>query len=377
MVSLEGGDPKVLNLRGSQPRYVPTGHIVYGVDGTLRAVGFDLDRLDVFGNPVAVQEGVNTKGSGAVNFGVSDTGALLYVGGGSQRTLVWVDRDGREAPLLGHSPANLYWGRLSPDGMRVAVNVSENGNQDIWVYDVSPATQTRLTFHPADETNQLWTPDGERVAFWSAREDEPGLYWKLADGSDPPERLLAPSEGVRRILPSAWSADGKALAYWQFRPGAETNIDLLSLEGDPQAQLLIATPFRENSPAISPNGDWLAYTSWETGEPQVYVQRFPELGGRVAVSTESGQEPVWSRDGRELFYRGRRGMMVVSVEFEPMFRAGDPELLFKDQQFFQLRQSRTYDVASDGRFLMTKDPVAQIILVQNWTDELQRLVPTP
>ena len=121
------------------------------------------------------------------------------------------------------------------------------------------------------------------------------------------------------------------MGYWQLQPApGSTDIGLLSLEGDPQTQLLIATPFRENSPAISPNGDWLAYTSWETGEPQVYVQRFPELGGRVAVSTELGQEPVWSRDGRELFYRGPRGMMVVPVEFEPTFRSGDPELLFKD-----------------------------------------------
>ena len=256
VVSLEGGEPKVLNLRGSQPRYVPTGHIVYGVDGTLRAVGFDLDRLDVFGNPVAVQEGVNTKeSSGAVNFDVSDTGSLLYVGGGSQRTLVWVHRDdGREEPLLGHAPANLAWGRLSPDGTRVAVNLSENGNQDIWVYDVSPATQTRLTFHPAAETNQLWTPDGERVAFWSAREDEPGLYWKLVDSLDPPERLLAASEGVRRILPSAWSADGKALAYWQLQPEpGNSDIGLLSLEGDLQAQLLIAMPFREKAISGFPN----------------------------------------------------------------------------------------------------------------------------
>ena len=160
VVSLAGGEPKVLNLRGSQPRYVSTGHIVYGVDGTLQAVGFDVDRLGVSGNPVAVVEGVDMKDSGAVNFDVSDTGTLLYVGSGSQRTLVWVHRDGREEPLPGHSPANLYWGRLSPDGARVAVNRRENRNQDIWVYHLSPATQTRLTFHPADETNPLWTRDG-------------------------------------------------------------------------------------------------------------------------------------------------------------------------------------------------------------------------
>ena len=165
VVSLEGGDPKVLNLRGSQPRYVSTEHIVYGVDGTLRAVGFDLDRLDVFGNPVAVQEGVNTKeSSGAVNFGVSDTGSLLYVGGGSQRTLVWVDRDGREAPLLGHAPADLAWGRLSPDGTRVAVNVSENGNQDIGVY---PGFPIRLGALPGFVVGDLmWN------ALWKLVENE-------------------------------------------------------------------------------------------------------------------------------------------------------------------------------------------------------------
>ena len=160
------------------------------------------------------------------------------------------------------------------------------------------------------------------------------------------------------------------------------------MEGDRAMELLLDTEFAEAAAAVSPDGGWIAYHSNETGESEVYVQRFPTLGGKQTISTDGGGQPLWSPDGRELFYRGPRGMMVVPVlETAPAFRAGDAEVLFETQYCFA-RATRTYDIDPDGRrFLMVKegaptdDPDAsdqpQIVLVENWFEELERLVPIP
>ena len=341
VLSLETGVVTYLLPGGSFPRYVPTGHIVYGVGGTLRAVTFDVDRLEVTNpNPVPVLDGVITK-------------VLAY-----QRP------------------------RVSPDGTRVAVDVADPEGADIWIHDLARGTETRLTTDPADDLAPLWTPDGDRVVFRSDREGQAALFWKQVDTPGDAERLVSASGGRTIIEPDAWSADGQTLLFLTagvVRP----DVGLLSMEGERTSEILLDTEFRELAPAISPDGGWIAYSSDETGQDEVYVQRYPELGGKLPVSTDGGQQPLWSPDGEELFYRGLRGMMVVPVETGPTFRAGDPEVLFEQQYFFNGRR-RTYDLAPDGRFLMVKAsgagddaraPAAQIILVQNWFEELQRLVP--
>ena len=391
VVSLETGEITYLVPGGSNPHYSPTEHIVYGVGGTLRAVGFDAERLALTSNnPVPVVENVNTKSaSGAANFSLAGNGSLVYVagaggaGGGAQRTLVWVDREGREEPLA--SPLAGYTRpRLSPEGTRVAVDVADAEGQDVWIHDLSRDTRTRLTTDPANDFAPLWTPDGQRVVFQSDREGKTGLFWKLADGTGEAEHLMSGREGTTFLFPETWSADGKTLVYWEFNQGPD--IGILLMEGERTSEPLLATEFVEAGPAISPDGGWIAYFSDETGQAQVSVQRFPDLGERVTVSTDGGREPVWSRDGRELFFRGPRGMMVVPVETEPTFRAGDPEVLFQ-QRYFDFLASRTYDVFPDGqRFLMIKEgpatddgsvPLAQITVVLNWFEELKRLVPVP
>ena len=343
----------------------------------------DLDRLEVTNpNPVPVLDGVVTKDSGAANFDIAGDGSLVYVAGMTagvqQRALVWVDRVGREEPLatpmLGYQRP-----RVSPNGMRVAVDVAGPEGADIWVHDLARGTETRLTTDPANDRAPLWTPDGERLVFASDREGLTGLFWKLVDTPGDAERLMTGSAGTGSVEASAWSADGQTLLFWRAG-GTPPDTGLLSMEGERVSEMLFETEFIEAGPAISPDGGWLAYHSNETGQNEVYVQRYPELGSRQTVSTDGGQQPLWSLDGQELFYRGPRGMMVVSVEAGATFSAGDPDVLF-EQQYYLDRSRRTYDLAPDGRFLMVKagddaeGPAAQIILVQNWFEELKRLVP--
>ena len=190
------------------------------------------------------------------------------------------------------------------------------------------------------------------------------------------------TEGRATIEPDAWADDGQTLLFFESGGSRRTDIGLLSMEGERTAEPFIAPEFSEAGAAMSPDGGWIAYHSDETGQDEIYVEQFPGLGGKQIISTDGGAQPLWSPDGRELFYRGPRGMMVVPVETDPTFSAGDPDVLF-EQQYYVDRSRRTYDLAPDGRFLMVKEssagdgegPAAQIILVQNWFEELKRLVP--
>ena len=388
-VSLETGAITYLVPGGSNPHYAPTGHIVYGVGGTLRAVGFDPDRLELTSNnPVPVVENVNTKTSGAANFSLSGNGSLVYVSGGDAassgppRTLVWVDREGREEPLAVES-GPYTTPRVSPDGTRVAVDRFDPANWDVWIHDVARRTLSRVTTDSADDNHPLWTLDGERLVFQSNREGARGLFWKAADGTGSTDRLME-SESPGFVGPAGWSPDGNSLIFGEVLLGTGFDVGVLSMEGDRQSELLLQTEFAEWAPTVSPDGEWLAYYTDETGQEEVYAQRFPDLGDKRQISVDGGREPLWSPDGRELFYRSSSGLMAVPIDTEPTFRAGTPETVF-EQPYALFRGRRNYDISPDGqRFLMIKEgaaggapsaPAAQIVVVENWFGELQRLVP--
>ena len=329
VLDLETGDQTVLVSGGSDARYSPTGHIVYGVDGTLRAVGFDLDRLQVTSNPLPVLDGVVTKSSGAANFSFSRDGTLVYVPGtrgtasDAQRTLVWVDRDGREE-LLPLAPGGYTRARVSPDGTRIAVEMDGLEGSDVWLSDVIRGTLSILTPDPARDQRPLWTPDGARVVFESSRDGSLGLFWKDADGTGDAERLVTVEDG-RQFAPQQWSPDGNELLFNYVAPNTGRDIAVLSVEGDRSWRPLLNSPADEGTPALTPDGAWIAYTSNETGQEEVYMERFPDLGNKRQISTGGGQSPMWSTDGRELFYRNLDGsMMVVPIATEPALTLGTP-----------------------------------------------------
>ena len=370
---------KILLTGGSHARYAATGHLVYGAEGTLRAVPFDLARLEVTGNPVPVLEGVMTAPTSAVEFSLSANGSLLYVVGNSDgiasRTPVWVDRQGREEPLA--VPPRAYTNpRLSPDGTRVALDVRDQ-EEDIWVWDLVREVLTRLTFDPGADRYPVWTPDSTRVVFSSDVDGAFNLYWKAADGTGTVDRL---TESANLQYGNSFSPDGESLVLREGGVGREVDLRVLSLAGDRGVETLLATEFVEVNADLSPDGRWMAYESDQSGQREIYVRPFPNVeDGQWQISTSGGARPLWALGGSELFYRRGAALMAVPVQTAPSFMPGTPEVLFEAEYFLGLG-GRSYDVAADGqRFLMIKeggDAAQNVILVQNSFEELRRLVPT-
>ncbi|HEX2344785.1 MAG TPA: protein kinase [Vicinamibacterales bacterium] len=380
VLDLKTRTSKALIPGGSHAHYVPTGHLVYGVAGTLRAVPFDLRRREVAGTPALVLENVVTTGSGAAEFAVAANGSLVYIPGGAglgdELTVVSVDRQGRASPLPG-LPLDSYRDvRVSPDGARLALATRAN----LRIHDLTRATLSQPTTDPLARS-PLWTPDGQRIIFTSRRAGYPELFWRPADGTGSDERLLTRAKHLTSLRANGWSADGRHLLFVEV--SATSAIGEIAIERPSDVRVLV----KGDSPsAVSPNGHWMAYQSNESGRTEIYVERYPELGSRQPISTSGGRLPLWSPNGRELFFSSldARQMMVVPVQYGKTLVAGPPQVLFKFAMLPILAGSRPYDIAPDGRFLIIPTGQAEvagsmapeIVVVQNWFEELKRLVPT-
>ena len=378
VASLDSKERKLLLNASSNPVYVHPGYLVFNRGGTLMAQPFDAQRIQLAGEAVPIAEGVEFSGNlnGArAAFAASDNGVLAYRTGSAaaRLTMVWVSRNGAEQPLPA-PPHNYVLPRISPDGKRVATGIEEADGQ-IWLYDLSRDTLTRLTFEGAGNIDPVWTPDGKRVAFKGA---ENRLFWEPADGSGGMEALTS-SELSGNNVPGSWSPDGQALAFTQDTVPAR-NIWILPLK-DRKPQLFVRSPTYETAPVFSPDGHWIAYDSRESGRDEIYVRPYPGPGGKWQISTEGGTEPVWNPKGRELFYRNGQKMMAVDFSTQPTFSAGKPRMLFQGPYVPTPRSFPDYDVSSDGqRFLMLKtneqaQGPAQINVVLSWTEELKQKVP--
>jgi serine/threonine-protein kinase len=383
VVSLETGGVKRLLEGGTNAHYARTGHIVYArADGALLAVPFDLARLELTDPVIPLLEdvGVN-RWRGDVDFTLSSNGSLVYISGREANgTMVMVDRQGTAQPLT-EEPRNFFVPRFSPDGKRVALGISEGGASDVWIYEVEQGLLSRLTFG-GNSNFPIWTPDGKRVTFTSARTGAGtrNLFWIPADGSGPAEPLLI---AEYHQFPGSWSPDGQTLVFWETHPKTQPDIWALPLEGERTPRPFLQTQYMEVSPMLSPDGRWLAYGSNESGRYEVYVRPFPDSGsGRWQISTDGGTEPLWARNGRELFYRNEDKMVVVAIATEPVFKVGTRKVLFKvlfEKSRMSLPVHAQYDIHPDGeRFVMIKrEEVSspQLIVVLNWFEELKHRVP--
>jgi len=386
--SLTSGERTVVRQGGSDARYLPTGHLVFALEGNLLGVGFDARSLRVTGGAVSLVQDIRratnpNSAGGSANYGVTEDGTLVYTGGlraVRPSRLVLVDRDGR-AEAVADREALYISPRLSPDGGRVAVAVTgQGGNRDIWIIDLVRGTQTRLTTDAVVDNHPLWAPDGVSVTFSSSQLGSAALYRMAADGSGVPEAL---TEATSNQGATSWSPDGSTLAFYDVGGG----YDMFTVKPGETPVRLLETPFVERAPTFSPDGRWLAYSSDETGQTEIYVMPYPGPGGRIAISTAGGRSPRWSGDGRELFFRNGTQMMVVDVEPGPIPGVGTPRLLF-DGDFVPEaadQGAHNYDVSSDGQRFLMLAPVAneesdearpRIVVVQNWIEELKRLVPT-
>ena len=378
VLDLETGERRTLVTGGVAGRYVPTGHVVFIRGGDLWAIRFDPERMEVVGEEAVVEQGIRVEPGGAVQVAIAGDGSLAYIPGGAAayppRTLVWVDRQGREEAI--DVPGRTYrYSRLSPDGASVALEVLEQ-ESDVWIWSLTRDTLTRLTFGSTG-SGPVWSPDSARIAFLH---QDGNIFWQAADGSGVPEPLTR--DGERRIFPRAFSPDGTQILGSES--AAPRDIYLLDVPAGREAQRLIGTTFEENNPELSPDGRWLAYQSNESGRSEIYVRPFPDVDARRwQISTAGGTRPLWSRDGRELFYLvGSGTIMAVPVEMTQTFAAGRPEIVVEGD-YAAVGVGRAYDVSPDGRrFLMVKNvdaggeaPPAQIVLVQHWFEELKALVP--
>jgi len=371
----------VLIRGGSNPHYAAPGYIVYGVNGTLWAVPFDVDKLQVHGTPVPVAENVMMKPSGAFNFSIAQDGSLIYVPGdavgAAQITLVWVDRQGHEEPIP--VPVRAYGSaQISPDVTRAALEIRDQEN-DIWTWDFGRKTQTRITFDPGLNRGVAWSPNGSRLAFTRQLEGSEHVYWQSADGTGMPELLAV---GPAPDIPTSFSPDGTKLLFDTLNPG-QVDIGIIDVKSH-KREMLLKTPFIKTNAEFSPDGRWIVYESNESGRPEIYVRPFPNVdGGHWQVSPGGGTSPVWSRDGKEIFFKalgatvGTARLFSAPVQAAAGFSAGNPQPLFEGNY---PRGGRSYDVSPDGkRFLMIKPAPQQnatpssatIVVVVHWYRELQ------
>jgi Tol biopolymer transport system component len=357
--------------------YVASGHLLYSNAGRLSAQRVDASGQPQ-GNPIVVADNVDA------GFMASDTGLLLYHRATPRagRQLLWFGRDGKSLGQVGVE-ANYGNVDISPKGDRAAVDIVTNGNQDIWVVDFERSIAQPITFDPGRDWTASWSPDGTRLAFASTRSATDGatrIYEKSSTGTG--TETVLPSGDVSSI-PVNWSSDGKYIVFSRLRQmGNTTGYDtwLLPTSGDRKPTPLLESGFDKFQARVSPNSNFVAYSTNESGTYQIVVQTFPDAsGGKWQISADGGVEPKWRRDGRELYYLSLDGKLMSVAVGGPPFTAGRPVELFQTPLTVNRTQptrDRRYDIAPDGRFLMvipsaTSAPTPYSVIV-NWTAGIEK-----
>ena len=361
-----------------------TGHLLFVRSGSLLAQPFDPSKLELSGEAITVAEDVvnfptEVGATGYAAFSTSQNGHLLYRSGGDQTTkLAWFDRAGKEESSV--TPPGIYREpRLSPDGKKILFVRAEGTSEDLNLLDVSTGAITRLTFGPSRDVAGVWSPDGSTIAFGSTRQGgNLEIYQKPASGAGNDERIV---DSQRNTVPDDWTKDGAFLLF-DFDAGTATKNDLMLLptKGERKPVPYLQTPFSEFHARFSPDGRWVAYTSDETGRPEIFVRTYPDSGGKWQISTNGGDHPQWSRDGKELFFMAPdRDLKVVPINAGVTFEAGKPTTLFETKiPLTSLTGDRNnFLVSADGqRFLINsladERNTKPLTLVLNWEAEKRK-----
>jgi len=378
-IDLASGRSVRLKVPGSNPRYAPTGHLVYATpDGSLRAMVFDPSTMEVKGNPVPVAEGVGIKPSGAANFDVSADGHLVQTGAGAlgaARTITWVDRTGRETAIA--APArNYFYARISPDGSRLSLD-SRDEEEDIWIWDLKRETPARLTDTRGADQYGLWMPD-HRLVFASAVTGRIELFLHRPDGVGKPEQITDTAADKLIPFPNAITPDGKQIIFRTTRGTPKNDLFVADIATRKVSQLLV-TEHDERNAALSPDGGFMVFESDQSGgRTDVFIRPFPKMDTQVKVSTAGGTEPVWSSTTNEVFCLADNKLMAVPVRTSGGIEVGKPVALFDVANYFFGGLGRNYDVTRDGkRFVMVKNAVGEqsrslpITVVLNWAETLR------
>ena len=384
--TLDGSTPARLTPAGSSGVYLP-GWLLWVRSGALVARRLDVAQAALTGEPVTLADGMPGYDETYTNLSavsVAATGLIAYrTGAVSRRQLTWFDRSGTARGTVGDPDGSgLSSPSVSPDGRRVAVARTVEGNTDLWLLD--GARMSRVTFDAASDRFPLWSPEGTRIVFGSDRSGAFEIYQKLAGGAGVEERLV-PADQL--AIAASWSPDGRFLLYINNAPQTNTDLWVLPMAGDRRSSVFLKTPFAERWGTFSPDGGWVAYHSNESGQHEIYLRPFDPSGvlGKAAaaqrqVSTGGGVYPVWRRDGRELHYLDPEGtMMAVPITVTGgTLQLAAPIVLFRTRIWgggVDRSLGPQYDVAPDGRFLINtvlEDAAAPITLLMNWNPEAKK-----
>jgi eukaryotic-like serine/threonine-protein kinase len=392
--SVQTGERRTVVERGTDGRYVSSGHLLFARGGSLLAAPFNVATLAVTGDPVAVVEGIRRGApgtSGVMHYAVSDSGTLVYIEGPhstvSGLQMAAFERGGAARHL--NAPLGPYaTPRVSPDGTRVAVVRNDNQDAQVWVYSLATSMEARPISHEGNNVYPVWSPDSQKLAFQSNREGDTSIWWQRADGAGKPTRLTRPQSG-RTHIPHSWSRDGKHLLFDEYDDGRVTLLDL-SMAGGKIAPFAALASDVQSGATFSPDGKWVAYTMRKinTAQAVVFVEPYPATGARYQISKdgEDGHHPTWSADGNELFYTPGPGnrLTAVSITYKPSFSYGEARPLQRVFVNTPPTVARPYDIMRDGKsFIALRADVAAdgrpippvIQVVVNWFEELKQRVP--
>jgi serine/threonine-protein kinase len=396
---LSGGAPKIVLPGGYYGRYVSSRHLIYVNQGTLFAVPFDLDRLEAVGPAVPAIEGITAATNGGAQLAVSAEGTMVYVPGAASSLATpidWLTRDGKTS-VLRADKADWWNPRFSPDGQKLAIDISDGKQRDVWVYEVARGTLTQLTFDAAQDAKPVWTPDGRRIVFASdrAKAGVYNLYWANADGTGQVTRL---TDSPNLQWPHSWHPSGRFLAFAELRGATGTDLMMLPMEGDATRgwtpgtpTVFLGTPAAEGAPEFSPDGRFVAYTSTaESGGStyDIYVRPFPPSGARWRVSTTGGIYSEWSATTHELLFANYLDPTPSKIMAAPYVVVGDsfqvqtPKAWSATSVQKATPNNGAYDLHPDGKRIAGAAVVDQggtvqdkVVFVFNFAEHLLKIAP--